>query len=198
MLLGLAVLVCCARSAPALAAEITYDYTAVITAANFPGVSVGDAVRGIFTYETVLPFGVDFDPLPNRLFSYGNARYFSAHFGPYTAIGSAGRLQVWDDPGGDLFFMGFDAVIVFGPGLSFNNGGAGFGLFGPPTILASADIPPVLTFSEWTSSSLNMGWIQGAFSARLTSVSLPEPTTLLLVASGCGALLRRRFKRPSR
>lgn len=203
--LAVALVVCCMGSVPAYGATIAYDYTATVTAVTgLPGLSVGDTVFGVMSYQNVSPYGPfvpDLDPDP-RVGYWGHiAERLSIFFGPYWYEGHSGRLLVYDNwPTGDSFYVFHDSGINNTPWFRAD---ASFSLFGPAHIFASDALPPDLgNFSDWSGGTLRFAFIFLApgeparnFQAQITSLSLPEPTTVILVAAGLGALFSRQRNR---
>ena len=208
----------------ALAAPLTFNYTATVFSSDLPGLADGTVMSGSFTYDTV---GVDAGPGPSFGHYVADASLaFSVNTGAYAFDGStfvvAERRVLNDFAAGEyLDTFQLDART---PALTTGTTGytlslaqlilVNFEPTAPVPPLDSDAIPTTLSLSDWDPMLATGGGTRMVFQVRdsnlqtyatigaLTSLtvgtSVAEPSTVLLLGTGIVMAGTRRFSRRRR
>lgn len=190
-------------SAAARADTIRVDFTGTVIAPDFPGVSLGDAATGYFTYDTTAA--------PSS--PTASARHYDGATGLLAIDGMTwffddGRTLV-EDRSGPITADAFQAFIspgVEGPG-TFPSSTLQIGLIGPNTLLPSAEQPTLDTLAGFDRGYVHLSIVgddhvyvdMTSFTAALltepaaggaASAGVPEPGPVGLLGLALTALWR--------
>ncbi len=169
----------------------------------FGTLSTGDTFQGVFTYDDATPQAPPFVPLGT---AYNALSSFSITIGAETITGGAGAMVVHNNEGGIDFveilpFITFPAGSMNPPGTLGGLGicGGCFSIFlrdTTATIFNDESLPGTLSLASFPGNNVvRFTDAGGNFSVEspLTSLaSVPEPSAILLLATGLVALALAR------
>jgi hypothetical protein len=180
---------------PVGASPVTYTYQGEVSSVvSFPGINVGDPITGSFTYD------------PDTAIGCGIAGCFSSPTWSFSS--SVGPFSLTEDFQWRLIeeaSSGRDLQVLEGSGLTQ------FGFFfedSSETALSGNSLADLnFDLADWTHEEVRYyesfpgtgvimkGWEGTLTNISIASVPVPEPSTLLLLAAGLGAMAWRLRKR---